>query len=484
MNPLQVIRGSDIKAIVELFKEREMKVSHEECADQYDVSRHKIFDKNYRKDNVINKDIMVNGITQLNEDGSPRTTTEIIPVARIGLPFQQQIVEQRIGFMLTLPVNYNMFSKKSEGKKLIKMVEEIQKKNRMDFKNKEVLRRQMSEMGCARLWYFIPSDELGKKFSLRHKILSPALGDILIPLYDDYGDMVAFSRKYKTKENDKEIEHCDVYTAEFEKRMVLRDNDWKLDVITDSLGNPIPNPIPNPVGKIMLVYYDQEVPEWYQSQPMIERLEVSHSNHADMNDKFGAPILAVTGQVQGFASKGEQGKIIELEQEAKANYLQLTTPPESILKEQAQLRELLLSLTNTADISFDKVKGIGNLSAVALNLLFISSTMAAKTKEETFAVNLQRELNLIMACIGKVIDTSLEKAIQSVDTNPQINVYIPEDIASLMKMLAEAKEAGTMSDELIVENNPYALDKEKELSLLKLQKVVEPNNDTTEENNL
>ena len=63
-----------------------------------------------------------------------------------------------------------------------------------------------------------------------------------------------------------------------------------------------------------------------------------------MNDYFGSPILAVSGIVEGFASKGEQGKILQLSQEARANYLQLTTPPESILKEQAQLRELALAL--------------------------------------------------------------------------------------------------------------------------------------------
>ena len=51
--------------------------------------------------------------------------------------------------------------------------------------------------------------------------------------------------------------------------------------------------------------------------------------------------------------------------------------------------------------------------------------MAAKTKEENFAVSLQRELNVIMAAIVNVIDTSL--AVDCLcNNNPTINVYSPK----------------------------------------------------------
>ena len=479
MNKQEIIKGADIEAIIDLFKEKERAVTYEDCEKQYDVTKHKIFtDFVARPDKIINQDMIINGEVQTNEDGSAKTVSTVVPVARIGEPFQREIVEQRIGFMLSVPVEYNMSSKDPVGNKLIDRTKYILDKNRMDFRNKEILRRQMSEMECARLWYFVKEDEgADTKLTLKCKVLSPALGDTLIPLKDEYDRWIAFARKYKVKEEKKDIEHFDIYTADFEYHYANRDNKWQLDTLFDPDGKEIPNPVPNPVGKIMVGYYEQDFPEWYMVQSMIERHEVSVSNHADMNDYFGSPILAVSGEVQGFVAKGTQGQILELSADARANYLQLTTPPESILKEQDRLRELIFSLCNTADISFDKVKGIGNLSAIALNLLFISSTMAAKTKEENFAISLQRELNIIMTAIAKVIDTKLAKGLLSVTTNPQIIVFAPKDEIEFTKMLGQAKKDGIMSVEQAVELNDMTVEKAEEIARLKSNEVAETKTD-------
>ena len=111
MGQMEIIKGSDIKAIIDLFKEKEREVSHEECADQNDVTKHKIFDETARPNKIVNQDVVVNGVVQTDSNGNAMTTSVPVPVSRIGIPFQQQIVEQRIGFMLSVPVNYNMFSK-------------------------------------------------------------------------------------------------------------------------------------------------------------------------------------------------------------------------------------------------------------------------------------------------------------------------------------------------------------------------------------
>jgi hypothetical protein len=215
---------------------------------------------------------------------------------------------------------------------------------------------------------------------------------------------------------------------------------------------------------------------------MIDRLEESLSKHGDMNDYFGSPILAVSGEVIGFSQKGEGGKILELENDARANFLTISTPPESIRMEQANLREFIFSLTSTADISFDKVKGIGNLSAVALTLLFISSTMAAKTKEETFVVGLQRRINIILAAIANVIDTTKAKVVNTIYSSPEVSVFVPLDNISFIEMLGKAKVDGIMSVETATELNPLITDGEQEMTRInaeldkaaKAVQVIEP----------
>ena len=53
---------------------------------------------------------------------------------------------------------------------------------------------------------------------------------------------------------------------------------------------------------------------------MIDRLEKVLSNHSDMNDYFGEPILAIFGQLIQAINKGESGKILQLSENAKASF--------------------------------------------------------------------------------------------------------------------------------------------------------------------
>ena len=45
-----------------------------------------------------------------------RTMKTIVPVSRIAVPFQKQIVEQRVGFMLSNPIEYNLKLTTPEGR--------------------------------------------------------------------------------------------------------------------------------------------------------------------------------------------------------------------------------------------------------------------------------------------------------------------------------------------------------------------------------
>ena len=467
--PLDNIRGTNPEKAIKSFKAPSFGSTKEEAALQYDVKKHLIFDEVYRPNKIIDKDT---GNT--NSKGEVITQKAEVPVDRIGLPLQNQIVEQRIGFMLSLPIRNNMLVVGEENKKaqeLIDLTEAILVKNRMYFRNKEILRRQMSEMECAELWYLAENKTGTTMHTMKCKILSPELGDKLYPLFDGFGDMIAFGRGYITKDMfDKPVDNFDIYTADINYKYNKKSGgEWALTSLKTPEGKKIKNPSVNPVGKIMVIYHPQKDTEWANVQSMIQRLEDSVSNHGDMNDYFGSPILAIAGKIHGYTEKTQGGKMIQLERDAKANFLALTTPPDSIKMEQANLRESIFSLSQTADISFDKVKGIGNLSAIALELLFISSSMAAKSKEETFVVGLQRRINLIMATIGTVIQTNLNDSVNKVTINPEIIPYMPVDKEALVEMLADAYDKGAISVEFLVNTNPFVSDKAKEIELLKAQ---------------
>ena len=442
----------------------------------YYVDTHDIFNTSIRPDKIIKKDS-----GEKDAAGNPTLVTTSVPVARIGIPIQKLIVERRVGFMLSDPVKTQAIyiSESDNEKRLETMVERLQNDNKMDYRNKEIARRMMSELECAELWYFVMNDEpdqvLKGKFTSRVKILSPILGDMLYPLFDETGDMIAFARAYKLKEENKEIEHFDVYTSEFEYKYINKDNAWKLDDEIMSITAEGPkqiNPIPNVVKKIMVIYHTQPRPEWADVQSMISRLEEITSNHADMNDYFGSPILTVAGDILGFAQKGEQGKILQLAQEAKASYLALQSSPESIATEQINLEKLIYCMSQTPDISFEQMIKIGgSISGIALKLMFIDAHMSVKNKEEIFGIGLQRRLNLIKAAIGAVIDTSLSNEAKTLQLKPVMTPFLPQNITEMIENLTVAKTGGIISTETAIEQNPLVEDAETEITRMQ--------NDTT-----
>lgn len=462
MDYLELVKEGNMAKIQEAFASQKPSFSIEpaEAISQYKVTEHDIFNESLRPKKTIVKDS-----GQRNVNDEPIMVTAQVDVARVGLPFQKIIVNRRVGFMLSSPVyNEPIYVTGGDGEtQLVKLIERIQNDNKIDYKNKEIARRMMSELECAELWYFVeninPSLEI--KFTLKMKIVSPALGDTLFPAFDETGDLVAFARAYKLKEKGKDIEHYDIYLPDALYKFVKR-GEWKLD---DQLETP--NPIPNPVGKIMVIYYSQPEPEWADVQSMITRLETIISNHADTNDYFGSPILTVIGEIQGYAQKGETGKILQLTKDSQANYLALASEPASIKMEEDTLERYIYAMSQTPDITFEQMKGLGNLSGVALKLMFMDAHMAVKNKEEVFGIGLQRRLNLLKACIGKVINTALAKEADTVQIKPVLTPYLPENVTEEIDNLINALNGNIISQETAVEQNPLIGDSKTEKDRIK-----------------
>ena len=469
MDYLELIKGGDVKEIKAAFEGQ--KSEFEEAPDtakaQYTVAEHDIFSETIRPKKTIKKDS-----GNRTESGEVELVSAQVEVARIGIPFQKIIVERRVGFMLSEPVRVEVLygDDTPAEAELVDMIERVQNDNKMDYKNKDIARRMMSEMECAEIWYFVENTNPGvkSKFALRVKIVSPQLGDELYPLFDATGDMIAFARAYKIKEEGKEIEHYDIYTMESETKYVEREGAWIIDPDTGA-----PNPVPNAVGKIMVIYHTQPAPEWADVQSMITRFETLLSNHADTNDYFGSPILAVSGQLEGYASKGETGKILQLESGAQANYLALSSEPNSIKMEMDHLFQYIHNMSQTPDISFDKMMGLGDLSGIALRLMFLDAHMAVKNKEEIFGIGLQRRINLLKAAIGRVMITSMGKMAEQIQIKPILTPYVPENVSEILHDLVLAQNNHILSQETAVELNPLVADNENEMIRLEEDGIKE-----------
>lgn len=462
-NYLDIIAKGDMKKIQELFSNHrpEFDLETSEALSQFKIAEHDVFSTKKRPKKKILKD------TGEKVGGQPSFQTTYVEVARIGMPLQELIVNRRVGFALSVPVYYEAIDnedKTEQEEELIKLIDRIHNDNKMDYKNREILRAVLSQMECAELWYFVPNENasIDSKFTVKVKVLTPDNGDKLFPLFDETGNLISFARGYKVKEGVIDIEHYDIYTDKGEIKWAFRDKDWKLESTTN-----------HQVGKMMIIYHSQKQPEWHKVQSQISRLETLASNHADMNDYYGSPILAIGGQVLGYIEKGSQGGVLQLEANASANYLALASEPQSIKMEKEDTRKDIFDLSQTPDITFEKMTGLGQLSGVALELLFLDAHMAVRVTEEMFGIGLQRRVNLLKAVIGKVLITRMSAVADKLQLKPVITPYLPNIDAEVIENIASALGAGIMSKETGREQNPLVTDSKAEKLRIEAEKTEE-----------
>ena len=469
MAALDVIKSQNFKEIDKLFTRQVDTDIQADAIKQYNVETHDVFDIALRPWRKIKRDSGAK-----DSAGNVVWNDVWIDVVRVGIPWQEIIVERRVGFTLSHPVTTDVIydTESDKEKQLVKLVERIQNDNKMDYKNKEILRRKLSELEVAVIWYYAATDDPKQKFTLNSKIISPELLDTLYPLFDMNGTMIAFRRDYKLSEGGKMIEHSDIYTAEFTYKYIKREGSWILDpdAVAQSVetGEYIPtNPVPNPAKKILIEYYNQKKPVWSKVQSMINRHETLTSNHGGMNDKFGAPIFVVNGEIQGEIIDNTQGSLMQVENGATADYAKLASEPESISLEQKNLEKFIYTMSQTPNISFDQMMTIGAMSGFAAEMLLTDPHMAVRAEEETFGMGLQRRLNILKAAIGALIDTSLAKEAKTVQLKPVITPYLPMNVTEVVDNLTVAKTGGIISTETAIEKNPLVEDPDVELERMK-----------------
>jgi SPP1 family phage portal protein len=437
--------SGDPAKLLDALKAEKKDIKFDDYRKQYNSKDHKINDPIARRDKIVN----TNG------------GAEPVPVTRLPIPMQKKITQTAATFLCANPIKIDAPFISDAGDQLVSVVRKVIEDNKMIYLDMQIAEKLFSETEVAEIWYaeeletdsdyWMGTANEGKvNLSFRVKIISNSTGDELLPTFNEHGDMIAFARLFKSMIEGKDTERLTVYTATQISEYVKTDNGW-----TDYDGGG-----PNPVQKIPVVYYTQEHPEWYEVQEMIERFEISNSNHADTNDYFGSPMVKLEGDVKGFAKKGEEGKVIQLAAGAKAEYMTWDQSPESVKLEQENLRSLIMDFSDTPDLSFTQMSKLGTFSGFAIKLLFTSAHMKAARKEQIFGIGVQRRLNFLKSAMITV--NPAFEAVKMQKMKPMFEYYLPKDIAGEIDVLANAIDAGILSKETAIEKNPLIADPEIE----------------------
>lgn len=432
----EIIKDNDLKAQVDALKKGRSveEPDYIKYKNELDPRRHDVFDKIKRPDKKVKvdkpeSDLNVNNVT----DGVEQD--ELIryePVARIAVALQKLIVKRASSFIFGNPVNLNSEAESDSEKNVLKAIKRVLYDVKEVSHNRKVARTIFSITEVAEYWYPVERSHttygFNSKFKLKVDIFSPLTGDKLYPYFDDSGDMVAFSREFKADYQGKEATFFETFTSKIRQLLVNTADDWKM---VDGF------PITIAIGKIPIIYGRQDDVEWQDVQWLIDRLERLLSNFADTNDYHGSPKIFTTGEILGFSKKGESGAIIQGEEGATATYLSWANAPESVRLEIDTLLRLIYTISQTPDISFDSIKGIGAVSGVALKLLFLDAHLKVQDKMETFAEYLQRRVNLIKSYIS-VFNINLKSECESLIVEPEIVPFMVNDERANIDLLAAA----------------------------------------------
>lgn len=386
-----------------------------------DPKLHDINDPIIRPDKRVKIDNGDDDTSKVISTGEDQGSYRIEKVARVAIALQKLIINRAVSFLFGNQVAYNATPETDKQEAVLKALNRVLYDNKSTSLNRKIARSIFGFKECAEVWYVQekpkPHNTYGfpTKFKLRCALFSPNNGDTLYPYFDETGDLIAFSRSYSRITRDKKrFDYFETYT----------DTEHWLWLNGDS-GYEVVDGYPKRVaiGKIPVVYGCQDNFETEDVDSLINRLEKLLSNFADTNDYHASPKIFVTGQINGWSKKGEAGAVIEGEEGATMSYVSWQNAPESVKLEIETLLKMIYTISQTPDISFDSVKGLGAISGIALKLLFMDAHLKVQDKKEIFDDYLQRRVNVIKAFIGQ-LNTELEADADLLEVEPEITPYI------------------------------------------------------------
>lgn len=388
----------------------------EELQLQYDLEKHYIC-----TDHVGRKD-------RLLDDGS------LEKAARISVGLEELIANRLNQFTFAIPVkrNYGNIQDNQTRKDIAKAIELIYRKAHIDNENNERGLAYYASCEIFTVWYAVKKDNdlygFHSSYKLRCKTYSPMNDDVkLYPLIDDLGEMWAMSFSYTKKVKDKHVNFFETYTAD---RHYL----WKQDeasVWTTAVdGEEIS------IGKIPGTYLWRKKPCFSHTPYLRNEIEYTVSRSSDTIAYNSAPIIKVSGGVKGQEKKGESHRVWRVEKGGDVSYVGWNQANEANSNQVEQMLRFIFMQEQMPDISFDKMKSLGNVGYDARMLMFADPHLRVGQESGPWIEFFERENNVIKAFL-KQMNVTWADEIDNVTIDNIITPYIPNDLSTKVKVFME-----------------------------------------------
>lgn len=430
----QLLADKDVGKVKTILQNRDTIV--EKAMEEYYPSKHAIHNKMDKA-----------------RSGKDGYRTEKLPRAR-----QRYINEVELFFLFGGNIKWSM--KEGQDADAFEDYKEYIKSLRLDSLFRQLKRVAGAETESALLFHIYRGDD-GKPY-VKPIVLSHSKGYTLRPLFDQYGNMLAFGYGYNLKEGANTVEHFDVQTAQYIYTCRKTPTGWEVEAK------------PNPTGKINVVYV-QQMKAWDGVQERCDREERIDSKIADTNNYFADPMAAATADViDGLADPDKPGKLIQLQgADSKFDYINPPLASELQANEKADLNQSILFDSFTPDLSFEAMKGMGTLSGEAIRRAMALGYIKRANLMEIYEPSIDRVKNIILAIMTKVTHITTTRNYQALEITFEFSEPFNDDAALLWQNVGRAYNDGIISLDKAVQLIGLSNNPEEEIEKIQAAKLAQ-----------
>lgn len=311
---------------------------------------------------------------KLDEYNQPILATEIVPITRIPLAIEKDIIQKKAIFAYGGGI---ILEPNKDNSKLFDVVEKNFYDTKLDLISKEIITDCMASTQSAIIFY-APNDFKGK---FKYKIVSPLKGDTLYPFFDDdTNDLIAFGREYKFKDKTR----FDLYVINESGFVEIRryENGVPRFVQGFETNSEVADIIVTPYTKLPIIYMEQLAGECNDITKIRNAYEVAFSGFHDQNDRTGDPILFGKGDTLSLPAKNKKGKYIEGSADSDLKFITPDNATESRALQFKMSENYMYSLCNSVKFDLETFKGAGVTSGEAIDKLLLPMFLDAKEKQD------------------------------------------------------------------------------------------------------
>lgn len=353
--------------------------------EQFDYKQHDVTKPGLRPDKVSFEPTGEKDPVTGEDKLAPKHT----PPARVPLPLQKYIIEQKASFTAGNGVKLRPSDEESQ---VFRDVYRNWYATKADFFLRTIAKWQMADTQVAVIFYGEREAEDLDTFKFKFMVTGPSEdGATLEPFFDEYRNLTAMGREYKdtsTGENIYDL-YIDRNPEDEASTPILRRYRGDGDTYTD---------IVLPYPKLPVVYWEQDRPECDPVSGLIKELEFGFSDFLTQQGYSADPILFGKGRVLNLPAKGSAGKFVEGSEDSD---LKFVTPDNATESRDLQFKLLMkytMGLSRAVLLDSDTMQGLQEISGAALDRYLIDPYQSATDKQQgEWGIGVQRMVNWLLA---------------------------------------------------------------------------------------